>query len=51
MEPTLAEKPLVVRRVVAWLAWVPNALFVEWIIRRGWRRAFVLREGFAARSS
>jgi uncharacterized membrane protein len=38
-------------RVVAWLAWVPNALFVEWIIRRGWRPAFVLREDFAARSS
>lgn len=33
-------------RWAAWLAWVPNALFVEWIIRRGWRPAFVLRDGF-----
>jgi len=35
-------------RLAAWLCWVPNALFVEWIIRRGWRPAFVLRNGFAA---
>jgi uncharacterized membrane protein len=33
-------------RWAAWLAWVPNALFVEWIIRRGWQPAFVLRDGF-----
>jgi uncharacterized membrane protein len=41
-------------RWAAWLAWVPNALFVEWIIQRGWQPAFVLRDGFtpaeAARS-
>ena len=24
-------------RIVAWLAWVPNILVAEWIIRRGWR--------------
>ena len=35
-------------RWTAWLCWVPNVLFVEWIIRRGWRPAFVLRNGFAA---
>ena len=35
-------------RWAAWLAWVPNAIFVEWIIRRGWRPAYVLRDGFAA---
>ena len=35
-------------RWVAWLSWVPNALFVEWIIRRGWRPAFAPPEGFAA---
>jgi hypothetical protein len=34
-------------RWAAWLAWVPNALFVEWVIRRGWQPAFVLRDGFA----
>jgi uncharacterized membrane protein len=34
-------------RWAAWLAWVPNALFVEWIIRRGWKPAFVLRDGFS----
>jgi len=33
-------------RWAAWLAWVPNALFVEWIIRRGWQPAFGLRDGF-----
>jgi hypothetical protein len=35
-------------RWAAWLAWVPNALFVEWIIRRGWRPVFVLRDDFLA---
>jgi uncharacterized membrane protein len=32
---------------VAWVSWVPNALFVEWIIRRGWRPASVLPARFA----
>lgn len=27
-------------RWVAWLSWVPNALFVEWIIRRGWKPSY-----------
>jgi uncharacterized membrane protein len=27
-------------RIVAWLAWVPNILLVEWLIRRGWRPAY-----------
>ncbi|MEJ7811976.1 MAG: DUF2306 domain-containing protein [Gemmatimonadaceae bacterium] len=27
---------------VAWLSWVPNILWAEWIIRRGWRPAFQL---------
>ncbi len=31
----------------AWLCWVPNALFVEWMIRRGWRPQFAPPEGFA----
>jgi uncharacterized membrane protein len=35
-------------RWIAWLSWVPNALFVEWIIRRGWRPAFVPPERFAS---
>lgn len=35
-------------RWVAWLSWVPNMLFVEWIIRRGWQPAFVLRDGFGS---
>jgi len=35
-------------RWVAWLSWVPNLLFVEWRIRRGWRPAYVLRDAFAA---
>jgi hypothetical protein len=35
-------------RWAAWLARVPDALFVEWVIRRGWRPAFVLRDGFTA---
>ncbi len=33
-------------RWVAWLSWVPNLLFVEWVIRRGWRPGYVLAEGF-----
>jgi uncharacterized membrane protein YozB (DUF420 family) len=33
-------------RWVAWLSWVPNALFAEWIIRRGWRPAYVLPDSF-----
>src|SRR5215207_7265829 len=32
-------------RWVAWLAWVPNLLWVEWIIRRGWRPIYVLPDG------
>ena len=32
---------------VAWLSWVPNALFVEWIIRRGWRPASALPDRFS----
>jgi uncharacterized membrane protein len=32
-------------RWVAWLSWVPNLLWVEWIIRRGWRPAYVLPNG------
>ena len=35
-------------RWAAWLCWVPNALFIEWIIRRGWRPQFAPPEGFAA---
>lgn len=35
-------------RWVAWVSWVPNALFVEWIIRRGWRPVFAAPEGFAS---
>ena len=31
---------------VAWLSWVPNLLFVEWLIRRGWRPGYVLRDAF-----
>lgn len=27
-------------RIVAWLSWVPNILFGEWLIRRGWRPVF-----------
>src|SRR5687768_6964057 len=33
-------------RWVAWLSWVPNALFVEWIIRHGWRPASALPDRF-----
>jgi uncharacterized membrane protein len=35
-------------RWAAWLCWVPNVVFVEWIIRRGWRPQFAPPEGFAA---
>ena len=35
-------------RWVAWVSWVPNALFVEWIIRRGWRPTFTAPDGFAS---
>lgn len=35
-------------RWVAWLSWVPNLLWVEWIIRRGWRPAYVLADGAGA---
>jgi uncharacterized membrane protein len=35
-------------RWAAWLCWVPNALFAEWMIRRGWRPQFAPPEGFAA---
>ena len=35
-------------RWVAWLSWVPNLLFAEWVIRRGWRPAFMLGAGFEA---
>ena len=34
-------------RWVAWVSWVPNLLFVEWVIRRGWRPAFVLPDAFS----
>ena len=34
-------------RIVAWLSWVPNVLFVEWIIRRGWKPRAALPDGFA----
>ncbi|MEO8561025.1 MAG: DUF2306 domain-containing protein [bacterium] len=27
-------------RWVAWISWVPNLLWVEWVIRRGWSPAF-----------
>ena len=33
-------------RWVAWLSWVPNALWAEWIIRRGWRPRYALAPGF-----
>ncbi len=32
-------------RWVAWLSWVPNVLWVEWLIRRGWRPSYVLADG------
>jgi hypothetical protein len=34
-------------RWVAWISWVPNALFAEWTIRRGWKPRALLPEGFA----
>ena len=34
-------------RWVAWVSWVPNLLFVEWVIRRGWRPRYVLPTAFA----
>ena len=34
-------------RWVAWLSWVPNVLFVEWTIRRGWKPRAMLPEGFS----
>lgn len=33
-------------RWVAWVSWVPNLLWAEWLIRRGWRPSFTLAEGF-----
>ena len=33
-------------RWVAWLSWVPNAIWAEWMIRRGWRPRYVLAPGF-----
>lgn len=35
-------------QLTAWLCWVPNVLFVEWIIRRAWRPQFAPPERFAA---
>ena len=29
-------------RIVAWISWVPNILFAEWIIRRGWTPSYRL---------
>jgi uncharacterized membrane protein len=29
---------------VAWISWVPNILFAEWIIRRGWKPSYQLGE-------
>jgi uncharacterized membrane protein len=34
-------------RWVAWISWVPNALFAEWTIRRGWKPRALLPDGFA----
>lgn len=34
-------------RWVAWISWLPNLVVAEWIIRRGWRPAFVPPAGFA----
>jgi len=36
-------------RWVAWLSWVPNVLLVEWVIRRGWRPAYVAPDAFGGR--
>jgi hypothetical protein len=27
-------------RRVAWASWVPNIVWAEWLIRRGWRPAY-----------
>jgi uncharacterized membrane protein len=35
-------------RWVAWLSWVPNILWAEWIIRRGWKPSYVLADGSAS---
>jgi len=35
-------------RWVAWLSWVPNAMWVEWIIRRGWQPSYMLADGSAS---
>ena len=35
-------------RWVAWLSWVPNLLFAERVIRRGWRPRYVLPESFGS---
>ena len=32
---------------VAWVSWVPNILWAEWIIRRGWRPSFELARAAA----
>ena len=34
-------------RWVAWISWVPNILFIEWTIRRGWKPRAMLPEGYA----
>jgi uncharacterized membrane protein len=34
-------------RWVAWVSWVPNLIFIEYWIRRGWRPVSVLPEKFA----
>lgn len=26
--------------IVSWLSWVPNIIFAEWLIRRGWRALY-----------
>ena len=31
-------------RIVAWLSWVPNLMWAELVIRRGWRPSFTLDE-------
>lgn len=32
-------------RWVAWISWVPNLLWAEWIIRRGWNPVYTLKQG------
>jgi uncharacterized membrane protein len=34
-------------RWVAWVSWVPNLIFIEYWIRRGWRPVAVVPESFA----